>query len=94
MFISLLQCRDGSHAIVPHSQEARMAREGFEDELAVAYWRGVAQALREVFGADETLAEPLHEKVECAPPEVQEVFYAMAPSAIAGDLARALYLRN
>jgi hypothetical protein len=71
-----------------------MAHRDSNDELAAAYWRGVGQALREVFGADETLAEPLQERVERAAPEVQEVFYATPPSAIAGDLAKALYLRR
>jgi hypothetical protein len=71
-----------------------MALESVRDELTSRYWRGVERALREVFGADEHLAEPLHEKIAGAPPEVQDVFYATAPLAIAADITRALYLRR
>jgi hypothetical protein len=48
--------------------------------------------LREVFRADEALANKLCEKVSGAPPETQTVSYDAEPFAVAADLAKGLYL--
>jgi hypothetical protein len=75
----------GDHRVIRSSERLR-------DEFKNRYWDDVERALREVFGADEALANKLREKLSAAPPEMQAVFYDAGPFAVAADLVRGLYL--
>ena len=75
----------GDHRVIRSSERLR-------DEFKNRYWDDVERALREVFGADEALANKLCEKVSGAPPETQTVSYDAEPFAVAADLAKGLYL--